>query len=154
MSPYAGYLPRLAAFLLDQVLMLSVFLTLVTIGALEVFLTSDLGEVDPPDRSYYIAIFIVSLIVPIWFLYHAILWGTTGQTLGKMLMNLRVVSRDGERIGMGRAFARTFAFAISAFTLHIAAALALFGEERRTVHDVIAGTVVARKSELWFPDEE
>lgn len=153
-SPYADHGARLAAFLLDQLLLCSILFTLVAFASLVIFVTSDYGETDPPDRSYFIAIGIIAAAVPIWVLYHAVLWGTTGQTLGKMVMGLRVVDRHGERIGMGRALLRTLAFAVSALALHLPALLALFGYERRTVHDVIAGTVVARTSELWFPGEE
>ena len=118
------------------------------VAGLVIFLTSDYGAVDPPDRSYYTALTIIAAMVPIWLLYHALLWGTTGRTAGLWLMDLRVVRRNGARIGMWRALLRVAAYTVSAFTLHLAATLALFGYERRTVHDVIAGTVVVHDSAL------
>ena len=142
-SPYAGYRARLLAFLIDQVLLLSVFLSLVALAAGELFIASDYGEVDPSDRSYYIAFSIIGAFPPLWVLYHAVLWGISGKTLGKMIMGIQVVRRDGERIGFGRAALRTLAYTISAATLHIGTLLGLFGEERRAMHDILSGTVVA-----------
>jgi uncharacterized RDD family membrane protein YckC len=140
---YAGLGARLLAFLIDQVFLVSMLASLVAIGALEIFLTSDYGAVDPPDRSYYIAIGIIAAFLPLWLLYHIILWGTSGKTIGKMIMGIQVVRRDGEQIGIGRAVVRTLAYLVSTLTLHISTLFALFGHERRTMHDVIAGTIVA-----------
>ena len=142
-SPYAGYGARLLAFLIDQLFLLSLLFLLIAVAALEVLLTSDYGEVDPPTRSYYVGIGIVGAFLPLWLLYHVLCWGFWGKTIGKMVMGIQIVRRDGDRIGLGRAILRTFAYLISTLTLHLPTLFALFGDERRAMHDILAGTVVA-----------
>ncbi|MSQ61695.1 MAG: RDD family protein [Dehalococcoidia bacterium] len=148
--PYPRHSVRLLAFLIDQVLLISVFLALLAAAALIIFLTSERGQVDPPDSSYTIAIIILAAMIPIWILYHVLLWGTTGQTLGKYLLDLRALRRDGARLGLGRASLRLVGYTLSALTLHLATVLVFFGHERRALHDRIATTVVVHHFEPWM----
>lgn len=69
-----------------------------------------------------------------------------GQTLGKKALGVRVLDKDGTRIGFGRAFVREFLLKIvpgliSPFNL-IDYLWATFRDDRRSLHDLAAGTVV------------
>lgn len=151
---YAPRRARFLAFLIDQLLIISCVLTLVAIAALEVFLTSDYGEVDPPESASVAAIVIVAAGAPLWALYYTLTWARGGRTLGQLIMGLRVVRRDGAPLGYWRAAARMLAFALSSLTLHLLALPALLTEEHRTTHDVIAGTVVVRDDPHPWPAYE
>ena len=65
-----------------------------------------------------------------------------GATPGKRLLGLRVVRADGGRVGAWRAAGRHFGEMISSALCWLGYLLALFDEEKRTLHDQLAGTRV------------
>jgi uncharacterized RDD family membrane protein YckC len=78
------------------------------------------------------------------FGYSVFFTGTCGQTIGKMLMKLRVVSTDQLSVGFGRAAKRLVASVPSILVLGIGFFLALRDPKRRTVYDRIAQTRVVK----------
>ena len=82
------------------------------------------------------------LVVPA--AYIVLMHGTTGRTLGKMLVGARVVGVTGEPIGYPRALARYLAWFLSALPLLLGFVLAATRPDRRALHDLIAGTRVVR----------
>jgi uncharacterized RDD family membrane protein YckC len=74
-----------------------------------------------------------------------VLAGLRGQTLGKWATGLRIERINGERIGIGHALLRHLVgYPLSLLTLGIGFLLSAFNAQGRTLHDVIAGTVVLR----------
>jgi len=73
---------------------------------------------------------------PIFFL------GKWGQTLGKMALGIKVVTPTGEPITYGRAAGRVASEIITGFTFGIGYLMMLWDDEKRTLHDRIAGTRV------------
>ena len=66
-----------------------------------------------------------------------------GQTLGKILLKLRVIKKNGQRIGILDAIIRNvFGYTISGMFL-LGYLWAIFDRENQTWHDKLAGTVVA-----------
>ena len=82
------------------------------------------------------------LVVPA--AYVVVMHGTSGRTLGKMLVGARVVSVSGEPIGYPRALVRYLAWFVSALLLLLGFALAGVRPDRRALHDLVAGTRVVR----------
>ena len=80
----------------------------------------------------------LSLIYSISFL------GWRGQTPGKMAMKIKVVSPDGSPIGWGKAVGRPFAEILSGCLLAIGYLIAFWDNEKRTLHDRLAGTRVIK----------
>ena len=78
-------------------------------------------------------------------LYAWLLTWKFGGTLGKLALDLRVVTANGEPIGCGRALGRALAEYLSALILLIGYIIAAFDSEKRTLHDHICGTRVIRK---------
>ena len=68
-----------------------------------------------------------------------------GGTLGKLALDLRVVTANGEPIGLGRSLGRAFAEILSVLTLLIGYIIAAFDSEKRTLHDHICSTRVIRQ---------
>lgn len=64
-----------------------------------------------------------------------------GQTLGKMAAGIRVLRKDGEPVGVGRALGRALAEHLSAGLLGLGYLAAVFGP-KRALHDYVAGTRV------------
>jgi uncharacterized RDD family membrane protein YckC len=74
-----------------------------------------------------------------------VLPGLTGLTLGKWATGLRIERNDGGDVGIGRSLLRHFVgYPASFAVLGIGFAIAAVGSRGRTLHDVIAGTVVVR----------
>lgn len=74
--------------------------------------------------------------------YFAAFTAVGGQTIGKMGFGIRVVADDNRAIDPARALRRSLAGGVSLATLGAAFAPALFGAERRALHDRVAGTRV------------
>lgn len=72
--------------------------------------------------------------------------GLTGQTLGKWATGLRIEREDQADLGFGRAALRHFVgYPLSMITLGLGFLLAVFNARGRTLHDILAGTVVVRE---------
>jgi uncharacterized RDD family membrane protein YckC len=72
--------------------------------------------------------------------YHTVLVGGCGQTLGKMLLGVVVVRRDGAPAGYGRALLRCAGGGLCLLTLGIGQLPVLWSRERRGLADLVAGT--------------
>ena len=69
--------------------------------------------------------------------------GATGQTLGKRMMGIRVVSLDGSgSIGYVRAFARWIGRYVSTLIIYIGYLWMLWDKEKQCWHDKLASDVV------------
>jgi uncharacterized RDD family membrane protein YckC len=80
--------------------------------------------------------------------YFGWLWGTRGQTLGYMVLGIRVTRSDGSPITVGRALIRYLALYLSGalclIPLIISAFMIGLGQRKQGIHDLIADTVVVR----------
>lgn len=83
---------------------------------------------------------ILMLGVALHVIYHTVLVGGCGQTLGKMLMGIAVVRRDGAPAGYGRALLRCAGGGLCLLTLGLGRLFVLFTRDRRALSDFVAGT--------------
>ncbi len=92
------------------------------------------------------------LLLPLLALsvYQIMLLSRDGQTIGKRILNLRIVdARDGSNPGFVRAWLlRSFVMGILGFVplVSLVDALMIFTDEHRTLHDRLAETVVEDES--------
>lgn len=77
-------------------------------------------------------------------LYVTLLHAATGQTIGKMLVGVRVVLVDGQRLPIGVALLRFFAYGFSCLPFGFGYVMAGLRRDRRALHDLVAGTRVER----------
>lgn len=85
----------------------------------------------------------------LWFTYLVLGWGVLGATPGKWLLGLRVIDWRGRYpIGPVRAVLRLTAYNVSALPLGAGHLLSLLRSDRRTLHDMLAGTRVIRARQL------
>lgn len=129
---YAGFGIRLAAYIIDAII----------IGII-VGLLRTLGQAIGSDTLATLGSGVGSLIGIIYYVYF---WGARGQTPGKQILGLRVVGRDGGTggIGYGAAFLRWIGYLISAAILFIGFLWIIWDPEKQGWHDKIAGTHVIR----------
>ncbi|MFC5743819.1 RDD family protein [Dyella tabacisoli] len=80
---------------------------------------------------------------------NCVLLHRNGQTIGKLILGIKVVRTDGSRIGLGRIIGlRIVPISLLGGVpylgglIHLVDSLMIFGAERRCLHDVFADTVV------------
>ena len=149
---YAGFASRAVAIIVDFLIIsvicaviitsISVFTTLPSVQR---FISWMNGILPGFDRifvgltsSRFDAIFSLAFM----YLYFIFFFSTTGQTVGKSLMGLRVVTTDGLRMGVKRSFIRTLCYAISLAPLGLGFLWVLGEDRRKAWHDKIAHTYV------------
>jgi uncharacterized RDD family membrane protein YckC len=85
------------------------------------------------------------LSAALFIIYFTLLTGEGGQTLGKMLLGIKVQCADGSTVGYGRALIRTLGYIVSIFFGSFLGFLwALWDKNNQTWHDKIAGTEVVK----------
>lgn len=90
--------------------------------------------------SLLLALAVLLLGVALHVVYHTVLVGGCGQTLGKMLLGVAVVRWDGAPAGYGRALLRCLGGGLCVLTLGLGRLPMLFMRERRGLSDLVAGT--------------
>jgi uncharacterized RDD family membrane protein YckC len=137
----AGIASRGLAFAIDIGIAFVVYLVIVsTVGFLwDLFFSERLSVPAPPNWLSGLAIFWILVI------YLALGWGSTGRTMGKQVMGLRVVRADGSAVKPRGALWRAFLCAI----FYPGLLLALFDRRNRSAQDVVCKTVVVYD---WIPE--
>jgi uncharacterized RDD family membrane protein YckC len=74
--------------------------------------------------------------------YFVFFWTVAGLTPGKALMGLRVVTRDGRHVSLGRALVRLFGYSLSFLIYGLGYWWIAIDNWREGWHDKIAGTAV------------
>lgn len=138
----AGLLARLTAWIVDRVILGTLWILLACWGAaLYVVIARWPGDV----RNWVaLAGLLLLLGLVLHAAYFVVFVGGCGQTPGKMLCGVLVVGRDGRAIGYGRALLRWFGYWAAALPLGLGFVSALFTAERRGLHDFVAGTRVVQ----------
>jgi uncharacterized RDD family membrane protein YckC len=77
-------------------------------------------------------------------LYVIVLHVLEGQTIGKLLVRIRVVGLDGSPPPLGTSLLRFLAYAVSLMPFGMGFVMAGLRADRRGLHDLIAGTRVER----------
>ncbi len=141
LSP-AGFWHRGMALAIDSMLLASMhctfFLTLAhaLIGIRPASLTSALTT-----GACFLLFFILTPL-PMILAYSVVMHACGGQTVGKILMNIRLVASDGTPISAGTAFLRLVAVILSLLPLGAGFLWVAISRKRLSWHDMIAGTMV------------
>lgn len=85
---------------------------------------------------------ILSVLLYLW--YYIFLQARSGQTPGKKLMGIRVVSADGGPVSRGRYLVRLIGYWVDGLLLGIGFLLALVDENAQALHDKLSSTYVVR----------
>jgi uncharacterized RDD family membrane protein YckC/Tfp pilus assembly protein PilE len=141
---HAGFWRRAVAWLIDALILSSVFavLYLIIVG-------SSAAAMQPHGIPFRV-------LPPLWFalvlvpwLYYALCEASAWQaTPGKLALGLGVTDEYGQRVGFGRATGRFFGKFLSGFILDIGYMLAGWTERKQALHDLMAGCCVVRREGL------
>jgi uncharacterized RDD family membrane protein YckC len=137
---YAGFWIRFGAIAIDGFIM----------WIFTMILFIPLGIIMPTSNDNpFVALSFMPLILLLQYAIPAVYdtWfvGKYGATPGKMACKLKIVVADGGRVSYSRALGRHFAKWLSSIILGIGFIMAVFDDERRTLHDRICETRVIRK---------
>jgi len=137
--PYAGFSLRAVAFILDCIVMGSFLLFFFTVAFLPIAIASDSHLSGTEEQWVYVVLLSYLPFVPVFFF---VLWAWRGQSPGMMAVRIEVTDRDGEPLSATRALLRTLVWPLGMLPLGVGAAPVIFDDERRALHDMLAGTVV------------
>ena len=141
---YVGFWPRLAAYLLDN-LILSIP-TGIIFSAFFIPFILGRGSSTIMTVSFFISyVFVLVLVTLLQWLYAAIMESSGQQgTFGKKALGIKVTDLNGERISFARATGRHFSKILSSF-FYIGFIMVGFDARKQGLHDKIAGTLVVYK---------
>lgn len=126
---------RLLAAIVDGLLVMPMYYTFMVSFVLKTQVS--------PVISGLIALYAIALLVVDLVLLHK-----NGQTIGKKLLKIKIVRKDGTRASLGRIFwLRGVVNALPGMLPYLRIyglidVLFIFGEPRRCIHDYIADTIV------------
>ena len=141
-----GFGRRFVAMVLDGIIVVFVsFVLAFLIGMIDVFFG---GDVLP----WNLIIILMMLLFSIF--YFTGKWvQASGQTLGKLLLSIKVVSADGSPLTSGKMFLRYFGYIISGVVASLGFVWVGIDKKRRGWHDMIAKTYVIHLRDDMPPDE-
>ena len=132
------------AFEIDVILLTLTYLTTLCAGVLGVWLGLEIAGYDAP--SYRL---IDTLLLPFGFLslfiflaYFIGFASSCGQTPGKAIMRIRVVSITGENVTLSMIVVRTLGYILSGMLLGLGFFMAVVTKHRRSLHDLLSDTRV------------
>ena len=162
---YAGFWMRFVAIIIDGII-IGIIQTFVIVPILAavgfgfVSTTSTMDMSDPNNVAGMVgaimalagAYWILSMCIQV--LYFSFMESSKWQaTIGKMALGLTVTDMNGLRLDFGKAFVRNICKIISNFTLLIGYIMAGFTDKKQALHDIIAGTLVVKKSTVMSPQD-
>jgi uncharacterized RDD family membrane protein YckC len=133
----AGSVRRVSAALLDVVL-------LGAVHAVTLYFTLRLCGLTPADWRELPLLPLLAFFVIVDGAYLVTFTTAGGQTIGKMAFGLKVVGEDDRGVSAGTAARRALGAIASALCLGAGLLPALLNEDRRALHDRLAGTHVVR----------
>ena len=147
-SYYGGFWIRVAAYLLDSIILSAVYVPLFLIFCLP-FIASMArhGTLDqgPPPEFFAFVFMLIPVFWVLHWLYEALLTSSRWQgTVGKRILRLKVTDDFGNKITFARATGRFFAKILSGMVMYIGFIMVAFTERKRGLHDIICSTQVLR----------
>jgi uncharacterized RDD family membrane protein YckC len=142
----AGRLIRLLANVLDGIIAgLMIYVPALIVMAATGRLEQLSGEFDAGSLTLPIALCVIGAIAWAWITI--LLVARYGQTMGKRLLEIRVVRSDGSQASLGRIFwlRNVVNGLLGIIPLYaIIDVLFIFGQRRQCIHDLIADTIVVK----------
>ncbi|PIC81645.1 hypothetical protein CSV75_01075 [Sporosarcina sp. P18a] len=135
---YAGFWIRLWAFLIDMLIISAIS----GIFIKPVFRVLDIAITKP--SAFLFSPYKVTALV-LLLLYFILMTKIAGQTVGKMIMGIRVMKSNGEKVSWGSVIFREGFGRFISQMLWILYLLVLFLPQKKALHDVFADTVVVHE---------
>lgn len=139
---YAGFWRRLAAYLVDYIVVIvGIFLFFFVLG---MAVTIASGGRDPNEKIFEVLGYLIGL--PAVWLYFALCESSSWQaTLGKRALGIKVTDVNGQPVSFARATGRYFGKIISGLLLFAGFIMIAFTERKQGLHDLMADCLVVRR---------
>jgi uncharacterized RDD family membrane protein YckC len=144
----AGFWIRFAAYSIDSAIVSLPVLLATGVWAFSLMEQGAMASLAQVTPSMFllpaiggICTLVLSVVYPVYF------WALRGDTPGKRILGLRVVTMSGETpIGWRRAMLRVMGYTINSFVLGIGFLLIAVSDDKRGLHDRLADTCVVLRS--------
>jgi uncharacterized RDD family membrane protein YckC len=133
----ASWISRVGAVLIDGLIIGIPMMILSAIGG-------SMATIEDPSAGIVFIIlgYIVAFGLGLWFIYQE---GTTGQTIGKKAVGIRLLRQDnGQPLGFGMAFVRKLAHILDSFACYIGYLWPLWDDKNQTFADKVCSTLVIK----------
>ena len=138
---FAGFWIRFGAFIVDYVV------TYVVTFAIGFAYGSYLARNGAVLLSREDVLFLTAISYLIIILYHTFFISSEYQaTPGKILLGIKVVDYDGQRVSVAKAFGRTLSYFLSGIIIGIGFFMIGFTDKKQGLHDYLAGTYAVRET--------
>ena len=138
--PVVGFGPRAAALVIDAMLVWFLGIILGMAVAVAGLLLSIFSPDWPPRLDWLVIL--SGLVFSV--VYFTAAWSKSGQTLGKIVVGIKVVGKDGQPPSGGKALLRYLGYILNGLALSIGFVWVAVDRKRQGWHDKIAGTYVIR----------
>jgi uncharacterized RDD family membrane protein YckC len=136
---YVGLVTRALAFAVDAAVINAVAIVVAAVAALILSVVGVSDTLDTVIAAVGAAAFLLWIVA-----YFVVFWSATGQTPGNRLFQIRVCrARDGAVPSPRAALLRLGGLFLAALPLFAGFLPILLDDQRRGIHDMLAGTVVA-----------
>ena len=137
-SIYTPWFTRVLAYVIDSI---PVYL-LTAIGGVVLYVFQPLERNGPSTTAWMIVFFCAMISVAFTVWNFVVRQGITGSSIGKQLMNFRVVGEQTqEPIGVGKSLLRQIAHGLDALICYIGFLFPLWDAKRQTIADKLLKTV-------------
>ena len=141
----AGFLKRASAFWIDLILLNLLTVVFIEIGAA----AENLALVQSPHLNFLDTMeHLSSQFIRLWsflfLVYFSFYTYYGGQTPGKMVFKIRVVTSDGRSLSWIQSVLRTLYYVLDLLTLGLGFLFAALPPSKRALHDYTASTIVVR----------
>jgi uncharacterized RDD family membrane protein YckC len=133
----AGFNERFLAYLIDTLPFVFLNYYTLTLAIKNGFITYS-SSIETKWKIIWSIIFII---------YETIFTSGGRRTIGKKILGLKVISKDGNNLSLSKAFIRAIGYFISSFTFNIGYLLALTNSKRISLHDFLASSLVVKTKE-------
>jgi uncharacterized RDD family membrane protein YckC len=133
----AGFNERFLAYLIDTLPFVFLSYYTLTLAIKNGFITYS-SSIETKWKIIWSIIFII---------YETIFTSGGRRTIGKKILGLKVISKDGNNLSLSKAFIRAIGYFISSFTFNIGYLLALTNSKRISLHDFLASSLVVKTKE-------
>lgn len=145
-EPYAGFWLRVAANLIDSVIIGAASMVIVFIFMFfSFFIIGFLGEVGALLGLFFyfgLYLLIAAMSILYWIIMNASKWQGT---IGKIVVGIKVVDMEGNRLTIGKSGLRYLGYIVSGFTMGVGFILAAFTDKKQALHDLLVQTLVVKK---------
>jgi len=150
---YAGFWRRLGAFIIDIIIISIPSWIIGPIWGLGIY-GLDYNNGFPWEPSFTdLPPLVFADFVPtiIGIAYFIALWAWRGQTVGKMVAQIKVIRADGTKVGVGTAIIRYLGYIVCGLTLFIGFLWIALDRRKQGFHDMMADTVVVKVPKVTAP---